>query len=110
MTLPQVITVAELARAIGWRTERMRRRLLRLRVLRRAGHLYYTTHERLALADPDALEAYLSSLAPEPDPDDCPACADMRLHVAELERQLVDLADRLTRSEKLRHADKRKAG
>src|SRR5689334_11070928 len=81
----QLITVAELARAIGWRTERMRRRLARLKVLRRAGHLYYTTPERLALADPDALEAYLSSLAPEPDPDECPACADMRLSVAELE-------------------------
>lgn len=108
MTLPQVVTVADLARACGWRTERMRRRLKRLRILRRSGRLYYTTQERLANADPDALEAYLASLAPEPDPDECPACADMRLTVAELEWQCTELADRLKRCEQQRHADKRK--
>lgn len=108
MTLPQVITVAELARAVGWRTERMRRRLLCNGALKRRGHLYYTTQERLVLTMPEVLEAWLSRQAPEPDPDECPACADMRLRVAELESQVVDLADRLTRSEKLRHANKRK--
>lgn len=109
MTFPQVITVAQLARAIGWRTERLRRRLKSGNALKRRGHLYYTTQERLVMAMPEVLEAWLSRQAPEPDPDECPACADMRLTVAELESQLVELADRLTSAERQRHADKRKA-
>lgn len=88
----------------------MRRRLKRAGILRKVGHWYYTTQERLATHDPDALEVYLSSLGPEPDPEDCPACADMRLTVAELEWQTTELADRLKRCEQQRHADKRKTG
>jgi hypothetical protein len=50
------IEVAALAESLGWRTERMRRWLMREDALIKKGRYYYTTKSRLLAAFPEVFE------------------------------------------------------
>ena len=97
MTLPKLLTVADIARRVGRPTWWVRRRLKTLErehpgSVTKHGRLYETTPARLVELYRQLGAAVLDSDVPEP--DEAPACE----RCGELERQVVDLSERLAAS------------
>ena len=63
--LPKVIFVNDVAKAIGWSTQRTRRWLKSLGAVEKRGNKWVTTKTRLKLALPEAYEAMEEELAEE---------------------------------------------
>jgi hypothetical protein len=97
MTLPKLLTTADIAKLVGRDTQWVRRRLKKMGVAEKAGGRYETTPGQLQEMYRQLGAAVLDSELPDMDEDGCPQCAAMRGEVAELERQLVELAGRLAR-------------
>lgn len=73
------LSVADIARVLGWRTERARRWLLRSGAAIRIGGLWYTTPERLRSEFPELLDA---------------VCRDAETESSEAQRNAEKRADR----------------
>lgn len=98
MTLPKLLTTADIAKRVGKPTWWVRRRLKKMGVAEKAGGRYETTPGQLAEMYRKLGSAVLDSELPEADEDGCPHCASLRSEVAELEAQLVELAGRLAKA------------
>lgn len=59
------LSVADIAKVLGWRTERARRWLLRSGAAIRIGGFWYTTPERLRSEFPELLDAVCRNAATE---------------------------------------------
>ena len=91
MTLPKLLTTADIAKLVGRDTQWVRRRLKKMGVAAKVGRLYETTHEQLAELYRPMSQAVLASELPDVDEDTCPNCVAKNAEVAALEMQIVEL-------------------